>query len=149
MIRTSIIRFLGSILLASLCISACSKSITAIGNFEGQWGGTFVLTRAYGVYTGAMTIDVQKDRTFSGEGFIHVDGNFGGASLYVDFSGDVFPNGALIGKCHWRAYGFGFGLPDSGTTKIQGAINPAEDYGTGTIRISDTVLQWFVYRIGK
>lgn len=140
--------FLSTILLAPLFLSTCSKSITAIGNFEGKWTGDLYWPRAYDELSGKITIEIQKDRTFTGDGLIDVQGNLGpGTTLYVDFGGDIRPNGALTGQCRWWKYGMA--LPDSGITKIEGAINPVEDYGTGTIRISNSILQWYVFREGN
>jgi len=148
MIKVLRMLFLGTFLLTSLCLSACSKSITAIGDFEGLWVGDLYWTRAYDELSGKISIEIQKDRTFTGEGLIDVHGNLGpGTSLYVDFGGGIHPNGALTGQCRWWSYGTA--LPDSGITKIQGAINPVEDYGTGTICISNSILQWYVFREGN
>jgi len=127
-------------------ISGCSKSITAIGTYEGVWEGTIywsVCSRHD--HPGRITLEVTDDSSFSGTGYLDWIGNIGtGVSIVITVSGEIFPNGAVDADCKWSTYIEG--NMACGTSEMKGGFNPAEDAGKGSVNIDGTVLDWYVFR---
>ena len=142
--RGAVIRLCVALVLCSS--TSCSKSITSIGSFEGEWSGRLYFTITDDTDRGTIVFTVESDRTLKGYGEVLNRLDEPPSKWYeIHISGQVNANGALVCQCEWNWI-----VPGeekrSGHSKIEGYLNPALNYGKGYFRVYEGILAWTVSR---
>jgi hypothetical protein len=124
----------------------CSRNIVSVGPFEGQWGGRLYWRIGTGSEYGTVSFTVNADHSLEGDGTIYHEGGPYTVPIFeLLFSGEVNPNGAIDGKCHWK-------LVDPTEEKSEGKVDitgyfySALDYGRGSMTLDRAQLYWIVTR---
>ncbi len=132
--------------MAVLWCPGCTKSILAVGLFEGTWEGNLSWLISTGHEHGSLSFTVYADDTFEGTGEIHFwEGQNAIPLCELRMAGSVNPGGTIEGRCYWKDV-TPTGNSRTGDVKINGVFDSANGKGTGSMTGEFAGISWLVNR---